>query len=222
MAQRHAIGSIPACAGEPPWPNLRHCPRRVYPRVCGGTWPSRTTNAYLWGLSPRVRGNRPARVRIICWMRSIPACAGEPGRARVSRHTSEVYPRVCGGTAAAAAHSRLAVGLSPRVRGNLFGGCGRRHRRGSIPACAGEPLASLVFSSSSEVYPRVCGGTEQAFAGIARAEGLSPRVRGNHWPLQGRPACPGSIPACAGEPAASARCPAICRVYPRVCGGTHR
>ena len=38
--QRHdvLVGSIPACAGEPPraWP--RSSSRRVYPRVCGGTW----------------------------------------------------------------------------------------------------------------------------------------------------------------------------------------
>ena len=34
-----------------------------------------------------------------------------------------VYPRVCGGTACQLCHVSHTVGLSPRVRGNLDGGC---------------------------------------------------------------------------------------------------
>ena len=30
-------GSIPACAGEPPWGSVGGSITRVYPRVCGGT-----------------------------------------------------------------------------------------------------------------------------------------------------------------------------------------
>ena len=72
------------------------------------------------------------------------------------------------------------------------------------------------------VYPRVCGGTRSALAGILREEGLSPRVRGNlreRAPSQniGR-----SIPACAGEPPPDDRLLDLVGVYPRVCGGTCR
>ena len=51
---------------------------RVYPRVCGGTRPTRSLMSSSLGLSPRVRGNlRIARRR--GWsVGSIPACAGEP------------------------------------------------------------------------------------------------------------------------------------------------
>ena len=54
-----SVGSIPACAGEP----LENAgvrfdlPKRVYPRVCGGTIRSRFSGGSHPGLSPRVRGN---------------------------------------------------------------------------------------------------------------------------------------------------------------------
>ena len=51
-------GSIPACAGEP-WDCCWQRPCwRVYPRVCGGTYPAEVRMASGQGLSPRVRGNR--------------------------------------------------------------------------------------------------------------------------------------------------------------------
>ena len=52
-----AIGSIPACAGEPFCRRTARRRIRVYPRVCGGT-SCPAQNAARWGgLSPRVRGN---------------------------------------------------------------------------------------------------------------------------------------------------------------------
>ena len=50
-------GSIPACAGEPPYRilPLRRIP--VYPRVCGGTCADDSDVGIAYGLSPRVRGN---------------------------------------------------------------------------------------------------------------------------------------------------------------------
>ena len=90
----------------------------VYPRVCGGTLPTAPRRGQRVGLSPRVRGNpidlRPAGAML----RSIPACAGEPLSIRCCPASSKVYPRVCGGTAAAASPHLAHQGLSPRVRGN--------------------------------------------------------------------------------------------------------
>ena len=57
------------------------------------------------------------------------------------------------------------IGLSPRVRGN---------RSGSAP-----------LSVMTQVYPRVCGGTQYNLSGDTK------------------PPSPGSIPACAGEPAST-------------------
>ena len=133
-----------------------------------------------------------------------------------------VYPRVCGGTSCRKGGCHVAVGLSPRVRGNHPAMTFRSARAGSIPACAGEPLYEQRRDCYEQVYPRVCGGTSPTRATSARQMGLSPRVRGNRQggPLQRLRE--GSIPACAGEPGTEASRPTGMRVYPRVCGGTLR
>ena len=153
------MGSIPACAGEPPY---RETVRRwcaVYPRVCGGTCGYLATATAPAGLSPRVRGNPFDSSRGRKTGGSIPACAGEPGVGRGRIPDPSVYPRVCGGTRAVGPAHELLQGLSPRVRGNLHrvGQPARRPR--SIPACAGEPCPIAPLPISSRVYPRVCGGT---------------------------------------------------------------
>ena len=78
FAARLCIRSIPACAGEPLCAGRPSQPTRVYPRVCGGTASNSLIRVVAKGLSPRVRGNRPAWSRQSDGSRSIPACAGEP------------------------------------------------------------------------------------------------------------------------------------------------
>ena len=57
VAPAPVVGSIPACAGEPPVGGGRGGGQRVYPRVCGGTLDRVIAAQQAWGLSPRVRGN---------------------------------------------------------------------------------------------------------------------------------------------------------------------
>ena len=219
---RHAVAarSIPACAGEPPVQELRTVLHRVYPRVCGGTRRSKSTYSRLEGLSPRVRGNRTRAPFRRLRAGSIPACAGEPGARAGGRSPSRVYPRVCGGTSNASYHCPHIDGLSPRVRGNRGIVATSTILIGSIPACAGEPVAISLVEAQGKVYPRVCGGTRSPVPTAPWRDGLSPRVRGN--PRKGAPliARGGSIPACAGEPPPRAAPRTACTVYPRVCGGT--
>ena len=139
-ACNNRAGSIPACAGEPPTRFLPTEPESVYPRVCGGTQRSAVFCKSTKGLSPRVRGNPPLPLPCILRIGSIPACAGEPSLFDILPHILEVYPRVCGGT-----HGTLCAfpglwGLSPRVRGNRCPPYPQLQSRGSIPACAGEPI----------------------------------------------------------------------------------
>ena len=91
-------GSIPACAGEPGAAFAALREGRVYPRVCGGTVESLWSPDEVEGLSPRVRGNRMDKRSPSQYVRSIPACAGEPSIRLARLPSSEVYPRVCGGT----------------------------------------------------------------------------------------------------------------------------
>ena len=96
----HSIraGSIPACAGEPYNQYRSPIEDAVYPRVCGGTTSAGGSQTGGMGLSPRVRGNRQGGPYRRGEARSIPACAGEPGRRRAPSAVGRVYPRVCGGT----------------------------------------------------------------------------------------------------------------------------
>ena len=153
-------------------------------------------------------------------MRSIPACAGEPVPPPTAVPTGGVYPRVCGGTDLAGTVLELRQGLSPRVRGNLSWSRSELTRLGSIPACAGEPLCHIRSRNSSEVYPRVCGGTSPSLAAASLIRGLSPRVRGNRRARSPRGLSRRSIPACAGEPRSDSLASPDHKVYPRVCGGT--
>ena len=157
--RRGAVGSIPACAGEPARQRCQYDGESVYPRVCGGTAGGMLRRSGTEGLSPRVRGNRLLRSPTAYDLRSIPACAGEPPRASQPPRRARVYPRVCGGTPFSKLSRPLAIGLSPRVRGNqLHAGAGLAGD-GSIPACAGEPTIHLEPVTLHRVYPRVCGGT---------------------------------------------------------------
>ena len=77
--------SIPACAGEPPSLTLVALTIKVYPRVVRGN-PydlTRHTGSGM-GLSPRVRGNRADDGDRLHYLRSIPACAGEPSAGRTT------------------------------------------------------------------------------------------------------------------------------------------
>ena len=131
--------SIPACAGEPPAAGPRLRGRGVYPRVCGGTVTRFGASVGASGLSPRVRGNREWASAEPDLEGSIPACAGEPVPGNPVCGRPEVYPRVCGGTAADTDPPRKSLGLSPRVRGNRDPVVHVLEVGGSIPACAGEP-----------------------------------------------------------------------------------
>ena len=179
MVTGRKIGSIPACAGEPPDRECWRKSARVYPRVCGGTFAGFRRRRPGRGLSPRVRGNPlwlcsrgiPGRSIPACagnpsastastprWG-SIPACAGEPLPDLPLAIVNRVYPRVCGGTYYDQPLGWAGSGLSPRVRGNLAAGHSRLPRIRSIPACAGEPYELPASISIAGVYPRVCGGT---------------------------------------------------------------
>ena len=140
-AQAPGSRSIPACAGEPGGMWQAHIHGGVYPRVCGGTPADMPLHGRVYGLSPRVRGNRRPACHLPGRAGSIPACAGEPPITTVTRWRIKVYPRVCGGTQGIPLHLNAVEGLSPRVRGNLCDRVDALREYRSIPACAGEPGA---------------------------------------------------------------------------------
>ena len=215
-------GTIPACAGEPDGRPSCDEDDRDYPRVCGGTSHWYVVKRDDGGLSPRVRGNRTCLPPAQAQPGTIPACAGEPAdKARQARRSWD-YPRVCGGTACASTPSSAAMGLSPRVRGNLPSSQICDTYSGTIPACAGEPRQGRGWGRNHGDYPRVCGGTATGTCGGVDPQGLSPRVRGNPAKRNRADRMEGTIPACAGEPSLMSGWSSWCGDYPRVCGGTPR
>ena len=156
--------SIPARTGEPRLKAGRLLVIKVYPRAYGGTQTqSRKASGYQ-GLSPRVRGNPYSKPEGFWLSRSIPARTGEPVVDPFYARCRAVYPRAYGGTTERGYLSNDAVGLSPRVRGNLPDG------------------QSLKAVWTLKVYPRAYGGTPFGLIVdrlIQRSGGLSPRVRGN-------------------------------------------
>ena len=196
----YLMGSIPACAGEPPVPTIRRKPRWVYPRLCGGTARLSINPARCGGLSPPVRGNQAGLGRGVNPFRSIPACAGEPAGSSLGFLRLPVYPRLCGGTSTRTGRGMRGAGLSPPVRGNPS------RRRPRFPGAG--------------VYPRLCGGTWAKVSAMPMTTGLSPPVRGNPAAVESGGLADRSIPACAGEPRTLESIESYWAVYPRLCGGT--
>ena len=220
MSEPYYWRSIPAWAGEPRInPRLGRW-RGVYPRVGGGTLRYLSVPTFSQGLSPRGRGNPTNSEGSDDWTGSIPAWAGEPGKARPFSPMGWVYPRVGGGTATWKHGSRPPNGLSPRGRGNLRRFVFSLARERSIPAWAGEPPLLETPLHRISVYPRVGGGTLVKAGIMMLTPGLSPRGRGNLCLPSARGIVCGSIPAWAGEPVPSAPSRHSMWVYPRVGGGT--
>ena len=137
--RHHALGSIPAHAGEP----FRHRrPRRstrVYPRTRGGTAVCTSVSVLPRGLSPHTRGNRATIGRDGKTTGSIPAHAGEPRSGSGISATLWVYPRTRGGTPYSIGAEVFIPGLSPHTRGNRCTLVNTIEPCRSIPAHAGEP-----------------------------------------------------------------------------------
>ena len=188
--------------------------------MCGGTIAMPGFISRRKGPSPRVRGNPRWCRRCLRTPGTIPACAGEPMSNASCSLLLRDHPRVCGGTGFESGGFASPLGPSPRVRGNLQRTVGRHAEKGTIPACAGEPIRHGDCRSSAGDHPRVCGGTVAARVAHAAPQGPSPRVRGNHHHAVARLNSRGTIPACAGEPSTRRRRSLSRRDHPRVCGGT--
>ena len=90
---------------------------------------------------------------------SIPAYAGDPRATHILTAHKKVYPRLRGGSRIERVNGLPFAGLSPPtrgIRGIAPKGCGFGR---SIPAYAGDPLASTRSYALRRVYPRLRGGS---------------------------------------------------------------
>ena len=135
-------GSIPAHAGEPRSATCCRASSGVYPRPRGGAAGSRRPPPRRCGLSPPTRGSPTAPSARKLVPGSIPAHAGEPAVRCLACGEFGVYPRPRGGAVTVAPGNSNVQGLSPPTRGSPCSGPPLRSCPGSIPAHAGEPLAT--------------------------------------------------------------------------------
>ena len=171
--------SIPAWAGQPLFEVFPFLYSEVYPRVGGATGQPKFTLILSNGLSPRGRGNPNRLPQHLGDLGSIPAWAGQPVWLSPVYVPLGVYPRVGGATPFLVRLLPFLNGLSPRGRGNHRDRGNRYHRKGSIPAWAGQPGWSPGISTATGVYPRVGGATYITNTYRYSIFGLSPRGRGN-------------------------------------------
>ena len=151
-------GIIPACAGNTDTTITPRRPKWDHPRVCGEHCRERRACSASWGIIPACAGNtRPANRKIV----------------EVGDH-----PRVCGEHSLQACNAWLISGSSPRVRGTRRQQELHRHRRGIIPACAGNTKSQSTNGSSARDHPRVCGEHKRVKSDNGKLSGSSPRVRG--------------------------------------------
>ncbi len=215
------VRPIPAHAGQPGRARGADAPRRAYPRACGATTLPEGRAMRSQGLSPRMRGNQPRRHLRLRRQGPIPAHAGQPSAAARTTAVAWAYPRACGATWRWAMLGFGSSGLSPRMRGNRHDRGPARRSRGPIPAHAGQPAAKSRVSWHLRAYPRACGATQIRPVAPSNCPGLSPRMRGNRFPLDDPELLWGPIPAHAGQPWSRPLSHRAHRAYPRACGATY-
>ena len=195
----HAMGFIPACAGESGDPYGRASFRRVRPRLRGGETTCRNVSSPAEGSSPPARGRGEQAAchhRVVGF---IPACAGESNRGASAPRGTGVHPRLRGGEPQCAEGGSGGEGSSPPARGRGRSDAGKSQTTGFIPACAGERPGPRRTGCARWVHPRLRGGEGTAAATPHTGGGSSPPARGRDFRRLVAHGRQGFIPACAGE-----------------------
>ena len=173
---------------------------------------------FAWGSSPHVRGTPPRSQRMAAARGIIPACAGNTDKPTEDGGPDGDHPRMCGEHKTPGhGHTHL-LGSSPHVRGTLLSCLRIVHRRGIIPACAGNTIKRWVYSRRTWDHPRMCGEHRTTHPSDPTKWGSSPHVRGTRFRADLVPGAPGIIPACAGNTLLSPAVAILRRDHPRMCG----
>ena len=150
---RHAGGLpaseriIPAHAGQTTIFSFNSARWSDHPRACGANGVWGVFNIRGHGSSPRMRGKLFHNCSVLCFVRIIPAHAGQTMVAGRHSTPSTDHPRACGANAWRRDCRRAIYGSSPRMRGKPeHRHPGHGHRR-IIPAHAGQTTTVLTVHS---------------------------------------------------------------------------
>ena len=169
---------IPAHAGQTPPSTTRDTCRPDHPRACGANKGAFAQTLSADGSSPRMRGKLFHNCSVLCFVRIIPAHAGQTRSDYQNGDTQPDHPRACGANARRRDCRRAIYGSSPRMRGKPeHRHPGHGHRR-IIPAHAGQTCGGRRGPACSADHPRACGANIGVDVSDAFGCGSSPRMRG--------------------------------------------
>ena len=109
-------------------------------------------------------------------------------------------------------------GSPPRMRGKAASSVRLAAPQRITPAYAGKRLTIPNLYTSNRDHPRVCGEKPRVRAGLFRATGSPPRMRGKVTAIQPDERTSGITPAYAGKSRPDRRTDRHLRDHPRVCG----
>ena len=221
---RHAGGLpaseriIPAHAGQTTIFSFNSARWSDHPRACGANGVWGVFNIRGHGSSPRMRGKLFHNCSVLCFVRIIPAHAGQTMVAGRHSTPSTDHPRACGANAWRRDCRRAIYGSSPRMRGKPeHRHPGHGHRR-IIPAHAGQTDLDKFYGDVNADHPRACGANGEALHVKRRLDGSSPRMRGKLGHRHRRYGRARIIPAHAGQTRPRPRTPVSPTDHPRACG----
>ncbi len=170
--------SIPARAGNTTPPAFQRAQWRVHPRSRGehaGVTPSRIGPE---GPSPLARGTHVEHAPLLVQTRSIPARAGNTPSPCLRPARNWVHPRSRGEHGVSYAFTFRIDGPSPLARGTPRCRWRCKPTRRSIPARAGNTLATIDNIQPMEVHPRSRGEHSSPRRCLRSGVGPSPLARG--------------------------------------------
>ena len=195
----HAVGIIPAYAGNTEASVSWVCGDGDHPRVCGEHIPAIISSIRNAGSSPRMRGTPLSGEDAFGRVGIIPAYAGNTRSMKSGIGLCGDHPRVCGEHRFIGSNKYRAVGSSPRMRGTLGFSAANADDAGIIPAYAGNTVTHSHRHSHRRDHPRVCGEHQCVVCHDFFVQGSSPRMRGTLVRRNVRFLPYGIIPAYAGN-----------------------
>ena len=209
---------IPAHAGQTIAPRYQQTMCPDHPRACGANRQKKLPTPRQNGSSPRMRGKRRLLFVFHCFLRIIPAHAGQTRFSpRAAGHTSD-HPRACGANGVDALWDKLKDGSSPRMRGKPVRCVVDIVVLRIIPAHAGQTPCDERERRSRTDHPRACGANNDFPSNDSDPEGSSPRMRGKHRSFSFVTLNLRIIPAHAGQTTLAWNHPNTTSDHPRACG----
>ena len=199
LAAEGAPGLIPARAGNTRSTLMFERGSRAHPRSRGEHLPGCCPRGSRPGSSPLARGTPSLPYPLPGCGGLIPARAGNTTIWRRCGGGVRAHPRSRGEHCFVGLVPESHEGSSPLARGTPKYPQIRAHRRGLIPARAGNTLPTLKVPVHTRAHPRSRGEHTGNVVGLGDAGGSSPLARGTPSWEADAPEIPGLIPARAGN-----------------------